>query len=739
MPQKVRNIRHDNPEASRDTSQELRSKTRLSLPVAVGLALATLTSTHVSAGAEGSTAKEGQEEVWVMGQQTDDYLEEDISSLMYTADLLDTARTINIITADVIRDQAADSLSDILSNVPGISMQAGEGGTPAGDQLSIRGFSARTDIFIDGVRDFGGYARDSYLIEQVEVAKGPGSNYTGRGSTGGSINLVTKTAQSEDFMFGNASLGTDNYKRATLDINRQINDTTAFRLNLMGHDADVPDRDVVKNSRYGIAPTVTFGLGTDTRWILAYSHLTQDNVPDYGIPWVPGNNTALPDYANKMPPVPDSNWYGMKQRDYEDINNDTFTARLEHNFNTAMFISSQFRWGETQRDSIITAPRFISTDSTDIRRTDWKSRDQRDRIINNLTILRADFTAGGFEHSVAAGFELSDELEENYDRAITGEQPVTDLFNPTPNDFWGGSVFRTGGRVKSDAFSTSVFLADTVTLSEHWLVTAGVRWDEFDLEFSDLEANGDLASFERTDSDWSYQASVVYKPVETGSIYAGYGTSFNPSGEGLTLVSGGRDLQDIEPEEGKSMELGTKWELLNRNLLLNAAIFRTEKTNTRENDPVDSTLVILSGEQRVDGIELGLVGRLGENWNVLAGYTHMKSEVTESVNPDLIGNELSNTPENTYSIWATWSPTGSFQAGVGTQFVDDRYSNNNNERIAPSYQIYNAMMAYEFDNGFGLRLNATNLTDEDYAANVGGGHYIPGDGRSVILSADFQF
>jgi len=725
-----------------DTSS-LRSRPQqpapLCLTAAIALALATVASSKVNAVEEDTSSKKNQEQVWVVGQQSEDYLEDEMQSPQYTADLLDTARTINVIPLNVIREQAADSLSDILSNVPGISMQAGEGGVPAGDQLSIRGFSARTDIFIDGVRDFGGYARDSYLVERVEVAKGPGSNYTGRGSTGGSINLVTKTAQSEDFIYGTASLGTEDYKRATLDINRQINDGTAFRLNLMGHDADVADRDVVKNSRYGFAPTVTFGLDTDTRYILAYAHMEQDNVPDYGIPWVPANNTAIPEYANKMPPVADSNWYGMKQRDYEDISNDLVTARIEHDFGTSVSISSQLRWAETERESLITAPRFNSTSSTDIRRTDWKSRDQQDRIINNLTILSAEFDAGGFEHSLATGFELSDEYEINYDRNITGAQPVTDLFHPTPNDFWGGTVFRTGGRVESDAFSSSVFLADTITLSEHWLVTAGLRWDEFDLEFSDLEANGDLQRFDRRDSDWNYQGSIVYKPAESGSIYAGYGTSFNPSGEGLTLVSGIRDLSELEPEEGKSLELGTKWELLNASLLLNAAIFRTEKTNVRENDPVDPTEVNLSGEQRVDGIELGLVGRLSEEWNVMAGYTFMNSEIIDSVISSQIGNELSNSPENTYNIWTTYFITPALQFGVGTQFVDDRYNSNANDRIAPSYQLYNAMLTYQFDNGFGLRLNASNLTDEDYAANVGGGHYIPGEGRSLIISADFQY
>jgi catecholate siderophore receptor len=710
---------------------------KLALPAAIGLALASLASPSLHADAAVSAPKKGQEEVWVVGQLGERYLEAELSSELYTADLVDTARTISIISADVIREQGADSLTDILSNVPGISIQAGEGGVPAGDQLSIRGFSARTDIFIDGVRDFGGYARDSYLIEQVEVAKGPGSNYTGRGSTGGSINMVSKTAKDDDFLFGTTSLGSDNYKRATMDVNQKISETAAFRLNLMVHDADVPGRDVVDNSRWGIAPTVTFGLGTDTRYILGYAHLDQENTPDYGIPWVPGTNNALPEYRNQMPPVNDSNWYGMKERDYEDIDNDNLTARIEHDFSPTMSISSQLRWGETYRDSIITAPRFNSDDSTDIRRTDWKSRDQEDTIVDSLTILTADFRTGSIQHSLATGLEFSDEVETNYIRAITGDQPLTDLYHPTPNDPWGGAIFRTGAYAEADGFTSSAFLADSLALNERWLVTAGIRWDEFRLKFRDVAANGTVTPYERTDDDWNYQASVVYKPAENGSIYAGYGTSFNPSGEGLTLAT--RNLEDIAPEEGKSMELGTKWELFNQNLLLTAALFRTVKTNARENDPVDATLIQVVGEQRVDGIELGAVGRLNDHWNVLAGYTFMDSEVTKTILPGQLGNELPNTPENTFSIWTTYDFSVGLQAGFGMQFVDDRYSATNNERVAPSYQLYNAMLGYGFSNGFGLRLNATNLADEDYAGSVGGGHYIPGEGRSFILSADFQF
>jgi len=704
------------------------------LTVAIGIALTAWGSTQVHAQQTGREV----EEVRVTGQQTDTYKVDNMSTPQYTASLLDTARTLNVITADMMQDQGTDSLSDILSNVPGISMQAGEGGTPAGDQLSIRGFSARTDIFVDGARDFGGYARDSYNLEQVEVAKGPGSSYTGRGSTGGSINMVSKTAKADDFVSVNAGIGNADYKRGTLDVNKQLSDTSAVRLNLLAHDAEVADRDQVENSRYGIAPSLGLGLGTDTRYLFSYAHLRQDNVPDYGIPWVPATTThpALVPHINRIAPVDDRNWYGLAERDFEEIRNDLVTARIEHAFSDNITLSNQLRWGRTDRDSMITAPRFNNNTSTDIRRTDWKSRDQRDDIFNNLTSLTMDFETGAVKHSLATGVEISDESEVNYARTITGVQPVTDLFNPNPEHVWGGTLTRTGAKTESEGFSTSVYLADTIALNEQWLVTAGLRWDRFKLDYTSTTVADVVTEFSRTDKELSYQGSLVYKPLPNGSIYAGYGTSFNPSAEGLTLANAG--VAAVDPEQSKTLEIGTKWELLEEHLFLSAALFRTEKTNARESDPVTAGLTVLSGEQVVNGLELGVVGRLTDAWNVVAGYTWMDSEITESVTPALIGNTLSNTPENTFNLWSTYRLIPALEIGFGTNYIDDRFSASNNERIAPAYQLFNAMVSYEVNQNLSLRLNATNLTDKDYLASVGGGHSIPGEGRSVILSVNFS-
>src|SRR5262245_47612217 len=214
-----------------------------------------------------------------------------ISSPKYTQPLRDTPQTLVVIPQSVLQDQGATTLRDALRNTPGITLTAGEGGTAPGDNLLIRGFSARNDVYIDGARDTGVVSRDTFNVEAVEVAKGPSSVTAGRGSTGGSVNLVTKTANLQNFASGRVTAGNADYKRTTLDVNRRLGETVAFRLNGMWQDAGVPGRDEVTQKGWGFAPSVGFGLGTRTDLTISYQHLQQNNLPDYGLPG------TLPDLA----------------------------------------------------------------------------------------------------------------------------------------------------------------------------------------------------------------------------------------------------------------------------------------------------------------------------------------------------------------------------------------------------------------------------------------------------------
>jgi catecholate siderophore receptor len=653
-----------------------------------------------------------------------------VTSRRFTEPLRDIPQTITVVPAAVIEAQGATTLRDVLRNVTGISIQAGEGGVPAGDNLSIRGFSARTDFFIDGVRDVGGYTRDPFNVEQVEVVKGPSSSIAGRGSTGGVINMATKTPHLGATRHVSLGLGSSDHKRGTLDVNQPIAGNAAFRFNVMWNDADTPGRDAVTNQRWGIAPSLAFGIGTPTRVTVDYTHLDQDNVPDYGIPWVPNTNVPLRAYADAAPPVDFSNFYGLTARDYEDTATDVATARVEHDFGAVLSLRSIVRAGRTNRDSLITAPRFENTTSTTIRRTDWKSRDQSDGIVATQTDLTSRFRTGAIGHALVTGVEVARETSENWNRIEQGgTQPATDLFDPDFGQPYASRLVRDGAVNDATAQSAAVFAFDTVQVAPKVELTGGLRWDHFSLDYLTVNAAGQQSPLERTDEMVSWRGGAVYKPRPNGSVYLGLGTSLNPSTEGLSLSA---STAALDPEKSRSIEAGTKWDLLGGRLGFNTAAFVTSKTNARTPgvNPGDPPTV-LQGEHTVSGVEVGANGNLNDRWQVFGGYTFMDSEITRSNNAAEVGREFGNTPNHSFSLWTAYRLPHGVEVGGGAQYVGDRFNSNTSARTAPGYWVADAMAAYRVSEQLTLRVNGLNIANERYIDRVGGGHFIPApDGRS---------
>ena len=223
----------------------------------------------------------------------------------FTAPLIDTPKTVNVIPQEVIQQTGSTTLTDALRLSPGITMGSGEGGNPSGDRPFIRGNDSQSSIYVDGVRDIAAGSREMFNIETVEVIKGADSAYGGRGGAGGSINMATKAPGKENFFNADLSAGNANYKRGTIDINRVLNDTTAIRLNAMAHDADIPGREGPTNKRWGIATSITFGLGTPDQLTLSYQHLDIDNIPDGGVPYY-YNKTTVPASTSDLTLRPDN-------------------------------------------------------------------------------------------------------------------------------------------------------------------------------------------------------------------------------------------------------------------------------------------------------------------------------------------------------------------------------------------------------------------------------------------------
>ena len=491
---------------------------------------------------------------------------------------------------------------------------------------------------------------------------------------------------------------------------------------------------MVENSSWGIAPSLAIGLTKPTKLVLSYQRLEQDNIPDYGLPR---------QVFSYQPQVPSTNWYGLKARDYEKIEQDLVTAIVEHSSANGFKLRNLTRYGSTYRDSVITAPRFVSGSTDVIRRSDWKSRDQTDDILANQTHLDVDVMVGRINHAIAAGVEVSREKETNFNRVENPATllPDTDVYAPNPDDAYTGRITRDGAYNRAVADTVSLYAFDNIFAGQQWQVFLGLRYDIFEATHDVVDDAGAKTRYSRDDKALSGRLGMVYKPTAQSSVYAGYANSFNPSAEGLSLTTRSGSLEDVAPEKTDSYELGAKWDALQGRLAFTVALFRTEKTNARTPgiDPNDPPTV-LDGKERVDGIELSLAGRITREWEVFAGLALMDSEIIASNTAGLAGTEFGLTPKTTFNMWTTYRLPFGLTVGSGAQYMDSVFRNTvANADTIPSYWLFNAMLSYPLNDQASLQLNATDLFDEEYIDRVGGGHHIPGQARQIVLSARFNF
>ncbi len=738
------------------------------LASAIGVALSAF-SAHsmaqaVPAASSPSQAPVALDEVTVIGEQEQAYKTDTSASKKYTAPLRETPKSVTVITDQVIRDTGSLTLVDALRTTSGITFGAGEGGNPAGDRPIIRGFNAESDTFIDGLRDVGSQTREIFNVESIEVSKGPGSAYTGAGSTGGSLNLISKTAKQRDFGDASVTLGSDQTRRYTLDINRVLGDNVAGRLNLMKHEANVAGRDGVDVSRWGVAPTITFGFDTPTRATLSYYHLETDDMPDYGIPLTvatPGNPGRKPVNVDR------DNFYGLESRDFRESTTDAGTFRLEHDLSESLTVSNTTRIARTTLDYIVTNPDDSRGNVTNglVSRSS-KNRNSDTQSWVNQTDLMARFDTGSVEHTLVTGVEISDVGVHNRPYVVTpgtsgntcspahlASGDCTSLSNPSPKDAWAGSIARSAATTDTDTETLAAYVFDTLKFNEQWSLNMGLRYDDYETEQKAVSTAGVVTRPENKSHFWNYQLGLVFNPLPNGSIYAAWSTSSNPSGEtggeGSDALSANNEV--LDPERNRNYEIGTKWDFFDERLGLTAALFRTEKTNARVTNASGFQESI--GETQVDGLELGATGQITRNWQVFASYTYLDAELVKSgaanvgtraapvyVEGLYDGNEVPSTPKHSFSFWNTYNLTQDLTIGGGATYVDSRFGDTANNIEVPEYWRYDAMAAYRVSKNLDLQLNVQNLTDKRYFDQVYGSHYAHvAAGRTALLSTNFHF
>jgi catecholate siderophore receptor len=726
-----------------------------------------------------------------------DSVTDSVSLTKFTEPLLTTAQSITVIPQFVVKDEGVTTLRDTLRNVPGISLAAGEAGAQ-GDNLTIRGFTARNDIFLDGIRDFGSYYRDTFNYEQVEALEGPAGIQFGRGSTGGVVNQESKVPTVQQFAHVQAQFGTDKTRRVTADLNSHELNTmggTAFRLNLMAQESGVAGRDFAEIRRWGVAPSVSMGLNTKTRATLNYVHLQESDTPDYGLPWF--NNAVAPG------PIRHS-YYGFPDENYLQTNDDILTLKVEHEFSPSVNLHTIARAANYPRQAQITEPQICSNApasvpvggvvaslptsavNTALPCPYTASSDPTTMVVNrnqiqtksiesdlwDQTEVTARFKLLGFKNSIAAGVEggqeISNPIRSSYTINKINTVPSTSLVDPNSQQPFAGTGYIVSiVHTKSD--SVGVYFVDTIKLGDLFELSGGVRWDRFDTGYNLWQptppkgavVTAPVAPISRVDQQPSYRAAFVYKPSSHGSLYFDYGTSFNPGAESLSL-SVGLANSSAAPEENETYEAGVKWSFLNERLMAEGAVFRTEKDNARETDPTNANNIVAAGNQLVKGVQFSMVGKLPQGVDIVAGYAYLDSAVIYSkFFPTSVGYPLANVPKQTFNLFVTHQLPWRLNAGLGGNYVASRtasstvpyvptsYAPNPNGpgfivtsvamKQVPGYWIFDAMLRRPITERLELQANVNNILNRYYIDLPHPSHLIPGAGANALIGINFKF
>lgn len=651
-----------------------------------------------------------------------------------TQPILDTPRTITTISKEVIQDKGATSLRDLARTTPGVTLGTGEGGNPFGDRLFIRGFDARNDAYINGIRDSGVPIRENFNTEQVEILKGPSATIGGRGTSGGAVNVITKQAQDTNFTTTTATFGTDNTIRGTIDANQVYNETLSARVNGMWQNANVAGRDdAVFDDRWGGAASIAWKPTTAFKLNFDYSHLTLDQMPDWGVPWDAVNHRPFTDSG-----VNRKNFYGLPGRDFQKGEQDIGTVGVEAKLNDQMTFNTKMRYGFTVIDYIASAPE--NPNRTNPNPALWtvsgnpKSRYQENETVANQTDLTSKFDMFGTNHTLVTGFEFSKEsiyrtgyaglASELVGTPVTSTGAVTfNLFNPVPPPY-SGHPTRTGGWIDLRVGTKSLYALDTIKITPQWILNGGIRMDNYDLEYASRNATtGAVTPLSRSDLLINYNAGITYKPLPNGSIYAAYGTSSNPvgneldgNGQGYGGITAGSQL--LDPEENTSIEFGTKWELFNRHMLATASVFQTEKDNARETKAGDNVNVYSTGKYKVQGIEVGLGGNITDAFSLYGGAVWMDSEVEKSINPTDVGRKFANIAHESFNLLAKykvtdWMSVGG-QATYRGQIAGGTLATLTNGNHVSEFWRFDANADFKINQMFSVRLQGINLTNELY-------------------------
>jgi catecholate siderophore receptor len=713
------------------------------------------------------------------------YKADRLSSTKFSEPVLNTPRAVTILTRQALEDKDATTLRDVLRSTAGVTLGSGEGGNAFGDRFFIRGFDARNDVFIDGVRDPGVAIRENFDTEQVEILRGPASAFAGRGTTGGALNIVTKEAQASDFYVLEGQGGfSDSTRRGTVDLNKVVSPELDVRLNAMVQYAGVAGRDYATDNRWGVAAAVTYRPTPNIKINANFSHTYLWGLPDFGVPYnqvarLPATQTG----------VPRDTYYGIVNRDFTRSSQDVGTLDASWKVNDLITIENKLRVSHSLLDYLGTTPENPSatnpltapysstpTFNSGYVQLNAQSRYEPVDVITEQPQATFRFDTGPLRNTVIVGGEFSSErLSLDSYSGYTSElttgpvvitstgAPVVSEYDPIHYLYGSTGPALTGNPLRYNVDTVAGYILDTTSWHDAVIVSGGVRYDDYR-----IRAANNISSRTAVSGITSYNLGLVLKPARSGSVYVAYATAADPVGDELDatsssyggLAAGQNATQIFGPQRSASIEGGVKWQFFNDHLLATVAGFQTNVWNARETAPAGlpgytSGQIVAGAKYRVTGVDLEVAGNITDQWSVLGGLVLMDPRVTKSIVPTNVGLQLANIAPQSFNLLSKYQVSRWLELGGQATYASEikggsllaangnvAYPKPPNPTVIPSHWRLDIFAETRLNDHASLKLYVQNLLDQRYydAFYQSAQPFIQiAPGRAVSLMATVKF
>ena len=632
-----------------------------------------------------------------------------VNSMKPPVPIINVPQAVSIVTDEDILDQGFRALGDIVRYVPGIHTTQGEGHR---DAVVIRGVRTTADFYQNGLRDDVQYYRSLYNVEQVEVLKGPNALLFGRGGTGGLINRVSKKALIGE-TFTNMNVGFDSFGAGdfAVDGNIEVNDSAAFRL-MVHSDSLANHRDQYDGDRFGINPTMTFAVNSETEIGLSFEYLDHERYIETGIPTsiIGGASTSASrpvDALNHITYGTDGNVHTTEAS--------ILTGTLVHNYSDSGKINLTVSSNDFNK---MYQNLYVNNyDGTNVQLKGYNDVTLRETTIIAFSNVNA-FDRG----TLTVGLDIIDTDNENtrfnswFDNENAAERNIDNHFLATATDF---QIDKDGNRTALDYTSdlkthsttdlevTSLYLNGNIDLSDQWIMVLGARYEQVDTTIAYSEgASGRSAvrvlknTASRDDSNVSPRLGLIFKPQENMSLYLSYSESFIPkSGEQYKKWS----AATFDPDVYENTEIGFKYDMDDR-ISMSFAYFDQETVKGQEDGVGGSEVIGMA----IDGFEIGIAGEVNDQNSINFGLSSV--DATKSAG----SGEQKEIPELTWSLWYTHRASDLFSLSFGALYQDDQLINKENEARLDDFTRIDMAMTITPSDSDTVRINIENLSDETY-------------------------